>query len=132
MSAATRAKTAKERATIAIQMIKHTANKGRAFDDCFEMGDGDAVVTEIIRRAEKDDTLRAKMLTVFDRFVLERLGYKETPAEAHGEVLKMAREMAFTLESSLRPTYSPLPGQIQGLINRALAAIAKAEGRTVA
>lgn len=53
MSAATNATTAKQRATIAIRMMKNnkSGDFGRAFDDCFEMGDGDAVVAEIARRA---------------------------------------------------------------------------------
>lgn len=61
MSAASKAKTAKERATIAIRTMK--ANKSgsfsRAFDDCFEMGDGDAVVKEIAFRALRNSDLLA-------------------------------------------------------------------------
>lgn len=53
MSAATRAKTAKERATIAIRMMKtnKSGSFGRSFDDCFEMGDSDQVVACIAHRA---------------------------------------------------------------------------------
>ena len=43
MSQATRAKTAKERAQIAARIIRSGRTPTRAFDDCFEMYDGDEV-----------------------------------------------------------------------------------------
>lgn len=67
MSAATRAKTAKARATIAIRLLK-TAKPypcgyglGRNFDDCFEMGDGDEVYRVVITRALTDTDLVSAM-----------------------------------------------------------------------
>ena len=62
MSAATRAKTARERANIAIRMLKSTPEHrsfGRAFDDCFEMNDGDEVARIIAERAKADPALLA-------------------------------------------------------------------------
>ena len=65
MSAATRARTARGRAGIAIRMIKAGfAQHGvwwqprRAFDDCFEMFDGNEVAAIISRRADFDPELR--------------------------------------------------------------------------
>jgi hypothetical protein len=44
MSAAIRASSARERAIIAAQYIRRGATDSRGFDNCFEMGDGDAVM----------------------------------------------------------------------------------------
>lgn len=65
MSEATRAKSASERATIAIRYLfsEQSLSNSRAFFDCFEMGDGDDVVKEIIKRAENNPTLKARLLT---------------------------------------------------------------------
>jgi hypothetical protein len=57
MSAATRAKSAHARATIAIRMLKTQKSLSRSFDDCFEMFDGDDVVREIRRRSLEDSAL---------------------------------------------------------------------------
>lgn len=57
MSQATKAKSAKTRANIAIRMIRQQNNFGRSFDDCFEMGDGQEVVEYIIAEIKKDKEL---------------------------------------------------------------------------
>lgn len=65
MSAATRAKTAKARATIARKMImshKTGSSFPRSFDDCFEMGDGLEVVAELRRRAEANAGFKSALL----------------------------------------------------------------------
>jgi hypothetical protein len=62
MSMATRAKSAKARASIAIRMIKTQTNFYRAFNDCFEMNDGEEVVTIIAQRANADKELAACLL----------------------------------------------------------------------
>lgn len=57
MSAATRATTPAQRANIAAAMIrKGTTNAcgGRAFDGCFEMGDGAQVVAYLVAKAVTD------------------------------------------------------------------------------
>ena len=59
MSQATRVTTAKERATIALSYIRKNATNGRAFDDCFEMGDGDQVVVFVIAKSYKDPRVMA-------------------------------------------------------------------------
>lgn len=75
MSAAIRATTAKERATIAIRIILHNKNPfTRRLDDCFEMGDGDEVVRIIAERAKKNPVLLERVQKVFGRDVLERFG----------------------------------------------------------
>ncbi len=66
MSMATRATTAKQRATIAIRMLKTQKHLYRAFVDCFEMFDGQEVKRIIIERAKKDDTLLARCRSVFN------------------------------------------------------------------
>jgi len=66
MSLATRAKTAKARAGIAIRMLKTQKNLYRAFDDCFEMFDGEQVRAHIVERAKKDDALMVRCKQVFN------------------------------------------------------------------
>jgi hypothetical protein len=62
MSAATKAKSARARATIAIRMLKTARQLGRSFDDCFEMFDGEEVVRWILFRAQTDAEL-ARIIT---------------------------------------------------------------------
>ncbi len=54
MSRAIDAKSTSARATIAIRKMKAGHTYLRSFFDCFEMGDGDDVIREILRRAETD------------------------------------------------------------------------------
>jgi hypothetical protein len=67
MSAATQATTARKRATIALEMIvryRHDRFYGmsRAFDDCFEMNDGDEVIQHGLRSLEHSPRYRAAVL----------------------------------------------------------------------
>jgi len=57
MSMATKAKSAKARANIAVRMIKQQNNFGRPFDDCFEMGDGNQVMECLIEKIKNDREL---------------------------------------------------------------------------
>lgn len=57
MSAAIRAKTAKERAAIAVRKIKAEQTDSRTFGDCFEMGDGDEVYKLVWDRVRKNPGL---------------------------------------------------------------------------
>jgi|JI9StandDraft_1071089.scaffolds.fasta_scaffold148109_4 hypothetical protein len=57
MSAATQAKNAKERANIAARFIRRGSTDSRAFDDCFECGDGDAVVSALLAKDDLDGSL---------------------------------------------------------------------------
>lgn len=57
MSEATRAKSAKIRASIAAKMLRGRERLGREFDDCFEMGDGDEVVRLLYVKAQTDTVL---------------------------------------------------------------------------
>ena len=57
MSAATRAATAKDRARIAADMIRKGRTDSRAFDDCFEMFDGNEVMR--LLRASKSPAVAA-------------------------------------------------------------------------
>lgn len=53
MSAASRAKTTNERATIFLRTLATVQDLNRrSFFDCLEMGDGDGVVREVRRRAK--------------------------------------------------------------------------------
>lgn len=72
MSRCSEAATAKERAAVAISMIMRPTTIWRAFDDCFEMGDGAAVVREIRRRAAKDELLRIRLRDLGMRNMLPR------------------------------------------------------------
>lgn len=62
MSMGQNANNAKQRATIAANMIKRQDTFTRAFDDCFEMGDGDVVMNCIIEKASKDPLLAKAIL----------------------------------------------------------------------
>lgn len=68
MSAATRATSAGQRASIAARLYKTTKpwpvglGLGRNFDDCFEMGDGDDVKRLLFDKARKDAKLWAAMV----------------------------------------------------------------------
>jgi len=57
MSLATKAKTARQRASIAANMINKNLTFGRVFDDCFEMFDGDEVMNFLIEKTAKDPVL---------------------------------------------------------------------------
>lgn len=54
MSAATKATSAKKRATIAAGFIRRGATDSRAFADCFEMGDADAVIAALMSKEDHD------------------------------------------------------------------------------
>jgi hypothetical protein len=45
------------RASAAVRMLKNNRELGRAFDNCFEEGDGDEVVARIIHRCKDDGEL---------------------------------------------------------------------------
>lgn len=57
MSQATKAKTARARAGIAARMLRQSRTDCRAFDDCFEMGDGDQVMAHLLALTIEDPTL---------------------------------------------------------------------------
>ncbi len=57
MRKAQNVKTARSRAAIAIEMLRKGLHEYRAFDDCFEMGDGTEVVKIIVKRALNDGNL---------------------------------------------------------------------------
>jgi len=57
VSAATRAKSARERANIAARFIRRGSKGSRAFADCFEMGDGDEVAKILVQKAQTDKRL---------------------------------------------------------------------------
>lgn len=46
-------------------LVRRSGIGSRHFDTCFEMGDGDAVVTALIRRADKNPRLREAILREF-------------------------------------------------------------------
>ena len=70
MSAAIKAKSAKARANIAARMLLRTIPHympggklmGRAWDDCFEMGDGDEVFRLLIDKVMIDPELRREVV----------------------------------------------------------------------
>lgn len=67
MSAAILAKTAKERANIAIRIMKYNVDPfTRELDNCLEMGDGDKVLSIILDRALRDIHLARIVNKVFN------------------------------------------------------------------
>lgn len=78
MSMAISAKTAKQRANIAIRMIKYNSTFSRKFDDCFEMGDGDQVMNCIIEKARMD-----KELAMALKEKMPSLGYGDRNKKMH-------------------------------------------------
>jgi len=65
MSMATKAKSAKARATIAASMIKRGYKLDRGFDDCFEMGDADEVFKILAGKAQNDWYLASRVVRIF-------------------------------------------------------------------
>ena len=63
MSAASKATTARQRANIAAQMIKKQNHFYRAFDDCFEMGDGAEVLQLLVEKAKTDRRLALEIIS---------------------------------------------------------------------
>lgn len=49
------------RVSYAAAVISNRRNTSRAFDNCFENYDGDAVVAALVRRAEKNEQLAANL-----------------------------------------------------------------------
>ena len=49
------------RVNYAASVISRGKGTGRAFDNCFENDDGDAVAAALMRRAEKNERLRANL-----------------------------------------------------------------------
>ena len=78
MSLATRAKNARQRACIAANMIKKQNSFHRAFDDCFEMNDGDEVMNILIEKTAKDPKLALAI-----KQKMPRLGYGEFNVRLH-------------------------------------------------
>ena len=98
MSAAIKAKSAKARAGIAISMIKRNSTFSRAFDDCFEMGDGDQVMDFIIQKAATDVHLAWRILGK-----MHQLGtppYNKRLHQAIGQCLIKETESGFRLAIS--------------------------------
>lgn len=63
MSMATEATNARQRATIAVNIIKNNNNIfTRSFDDCFEMNDGNEVMNYIIEKVRRDKKLAMAIL----------------------------------------------------------------------
>lgn len=77
MKAAMRAKSAYARATIAVRMLKTQKRLCRAFDDCFEMYNGDDLVREIRRRSRTD---RAPVATLARTAQVHGLNPHELPS----------------------------------------------------
>lgn len=71
-------KTAKERANIAINQIKRQTHFYRAFDSCFEMGDGDEVMNIIIEKTSKD-----RVLAINIKNKMPKLGYGDFNVRLH-------------------------------------------------
>lgn len=65
MSAAIRATTARERANIAARFIRGCSTDGRAFSDCFEMGDGDEVLRLLLEKGDRNLAFMAQLRVVF-------------------------------------------------------------------
>jgi hypothetical protein len=59
MSAASRATSARERANIAAAKIRAAQTRAQDFFDCFEMGDADAVVALLLKKAKRDARIMA-------------------------------------------------------------------------
>jgi len=78
MSQAIEVKSAKRRASIAANMIKKQDNFYRAFDDCFEMGDGDEVMNWIIKKTATDPILAYNI-----KKKMPKLGYGEFNVRLH-------------------------------------------------
>ncbi len=54
-------KSQSQRIAYAQRIITQNLETSRKFDGCFEMGDGDEVVMELIKRSESSPTLKANL-----------------------------------------------------------------------
>ena len=64
MSAAIRGNT-QDRIRIAAARINAGTARGRAFDNCFEMGDGDEVFSALIHRARHNAQFKSRLLGMY-------------------------------------------------------------------
>lgn len=67
-------------------ILEHRTRDSRAFDRCFEMYDGAAVVCALMRRAEADSTLAREIRNIFSNFP------KPEPTPWHITAAKHANE----------------------------------------
>ena len=74
MSQAILAKTAKQRASIALRMLRGNTELRRGFDDCFEMGDGDEVLQNIVEYVKRAEALKQRIIKTFSADALRKAG----------------------------------------------------------
>ena len=63
---------AKDRINYAIRVISRNGECSRKFDTCFEMGDGDLVAAEIVRRSKKNQRLAANLPKYLAKDIIEK------------------------------------------------------------
>lgn len=85
MSAAIRAKTAKGRALIAARAMRAGYTPGRAFDDCFEMGDGDEVVAHLRRMAQRNSSVGVALRANWSKYLCAPLAEPIPEDELHNQ-----------------------------------------------
>ena len=101
MSALNRPDNFAGRVNYAAEVIAAGRSTSRAFDNCFENSDGDAVAAAMVRRAQKNPRLAANLWRYIDRQRAEdaaaKLAGKRLPAEAE----RMRAESAARWEVTL-------------------------------
>ncbi len=90
------------RVSYAAFVITNKRNTTRAFDNCFENYDGDAVVAALVRRAEKNEKLRANLFSYLNE--ASAIGAYE---RLKGQKLaQAAREMRASAKAKAKGTQS--------------------------
>jgi len=64
--------TTKDRVNYAIRTINRSGKTSRKFDSCFEMGDGDLVAAEIVRRSKRNERLAANLPKYLAKDTIEK------------------------------------------------------------
>lgn len=79
-----RNKTFQSRVNMAANYISNGRNISRAFDSCFEMGDGDAVAVALYRRSRSNPKLRANLWRYLSRNATIAAAFKYRRIQTRG------------------------------------------------
>lgn len=97
------------RVNMACNYIANRRATSRAFDTCFEMGDGDTVAVAVYRRSRRNPKLRANLWRYLGRatvipaaFAARRVPTRDLPKRAAAERARSAAAFARLLEEQAR------------------------------
>lgn len=85
-----------ERVNYAARVIKNGRPTSRAFDDCFENGDGDEVVRALVRKSKENPILAANLPKYIDQTCIDKF---TNPPSAKMDRFKLDSESGFVFDS---------------------------------